>query len=675
MNPLLHLTGLPAYPDIQAQHVAPAMEHWLEQARATIAQVLAETNPPTWDNVVRPVEVATERLNRAWGVVNHLNHVLNSAELREAYNHMLPRVTEFYTDLGQNLALYARYKALAAQAQDLSPVQQRLLEREIRDFRLSGAELPPEQQQRFKAIQEQLAQLSSDFSDHVLDATDAYHPYVEAAAIPGLPEEVRAIIAAQAEADGHPGQFKLSLHMPVYLPIMQYCDNRELRAQMYRAYVTRASELGAPEHDNSTAIAQMLALRQEEAQLLGYANYAELSLVPKMAASPGEVKQFLLDLAAKARPYAERDWQTLQNFAREQLGLPSLEAWDMAYASEKLRQAQYAFSELEVKPYFPLDAVLTGLFKLTSRLFGIDIRAEAAPVWHPEVQFFRLERAGQLVGQFYLDVSARANKRGGAWMDDAITRWRRVEGLQTPVAYLVCNFSAAAPGQPVTLTHDEVLTMFHEFGHGLHHLLTEVDELGASGIHGVEWDAVELPSQMMELFCWEWDVLQDLTRHIDTGLALPRDLYERMLAARYFQSGLQTLRQIEFSLFDWVLHSERQPEQNVMDILQQVRAQVAVVPAPAFNRFPHSFSHIFAGGYAAGYYSYKWAEVLASDAYARFEEEGIHNPTVGFAFWHEFLARGSSRPAMESFVAFRGRQPDLTAMLRHLGMSEGETTA
>ncbi|HSD61442.1 MAG TPA: M3 family metallopeptidase, partial [Burkholderiales bacterium] len=615
-----------------------------------------------------------ERLARAWGQVSHLNAVMNSPELREAHNANLPRITDFYTELAQNQALFEKFKRLRASGEfeSLGPARRRIVENELRDFRLGGAELPEAERARFKEVQEELANLSSKFSDNILDATNHFKLYLDDRdALAGIPADVLEAAQAAAGEDGYQG-WKFTLHMPSYLPVMQYAGNRSLRERMYRAYVTRASELGDPEWDNSRVMTRILALRREEARLLGYRDYAEVSLVAKMAHSPAQVLEFLRDLARRSKPHAERDLRELRDFAAADLALQTLEAWDLAYASEQLRQARYAFSDQEVKQYLPETTVLPGMFGLVERLFGLSIRQADAPLWHPDVKFFQIsDGGGRLVGQFYLDLYARPSKRGGAWMDDAITRRRVTAGIQPPVAYLNCNFSAPVGGRPALFTHDEVITLFHEFGHGLHHLLTRVEDLGVSGINGVEWDAVELPSQFMENFCWEWEVLAPMTRHADTGERLPRALFDKMLAAKNFQSGMQTVRQLEFSLFDMLLHTDFDPtgQQSVLELLQQVRREVAVVVPPEFNRFPHSFSHIFGGGYAAGYYSYKWAEVLSADAYSVFEEQGVTNTETGRRFWDEILAVGGSRPALESFVAFRGREPKIDALLRHSGMS------
>ena len=667
-NPLLEFSGLPRYADIRPAHVTPALDLLLVEARAAVAR--AEQAPPAWDAFVAPLEDATERLGRAWGQVSHLHAVLDSAELRAAYNENLPKLTQFWTELGHNEALFAKYRALRAAPEfsALTPARQRIVDNALRDFRLGGAELPASAKPRYAQIQDELAGLGAKFSENLLDATNAFSQVIEdEARLAGLPAD----IVQAAKRDGEPG-WKFTLHMPSYLPVMQYAEDRALREAMYRASATRAAEFGNPGLDNTPLIARILPLRREAAQMLGYPSYAELSLVPKMAESPAQVLDFLDDLARRARPHAERDFAELQDFAREELGLSRLEAWDLSFASERLRQRRYAFSDQDVKQYFPEDAVLSGLFRLVETLYGVRVAPADAPRWHDDVRFFEVRDAsGALVGQFYVDLYARDTKRGGAWMDEAMSRRRVGDALQLPVVHVVCNFSRPVGAKPALFTHDEVLTLFHEFGHGLHHLLTRVDDLGVSGINGVEWDAVELPSQFMENFCWEWDVLRHMTRHVDTGEALPRALFDKMLAAKNFQSGLAMLRQIEFSVFDMHLHwdFEASAGRGVLDLLREVRAKIAVIVPPDWNRFPNSFSHIFAGGYAAGYYSYKWAEVLSADAYAAFEEaREILDAATGARFRDEVLAVGGSRPAAESFRAFRGRAPSVEALLRHNGM-------
>ena len=688
-NPLLDFSGLPRFADIANEYITPAIEALLKESRAVVEKVRNDTQPPSWETFVQPMADAHERLSRAWGQVSHLNAVMNSPQLREIYHANLPLLTQFSTEVSQDLRLFEKYKQLRASAEfdRMSPGRKRIIDNALRDFRLGGAELPSDKKQRFMQVQEELSRLMSQFDDNFLDATNAYSLLIDDKdALVGIPDDVLQAAKALAAADGKTG-WKFTLHMPSYLPVQQYAHNRELREKMYRASVTRASEFDSQtgqSHDNMPLIDKILKLRQEEAQLLGYSNFAEVSLATKMASSPQQVLEFLRKLARKARPYAERDLQELQRYAAEKLGLETLEAWDIEYVSEKLREERYAFSKQEVKQYFPEYKVLGGMFKLVEKLYGLRIvQAEASrniQCWHPDVKFFDIfDTGGRLIGQFYLDLYARSNKRSGAWMDDAITRRRISSGdaIQIPVAYLTCNFSAPVSAdeslRPAVFTHDEVIVLFHEFGHGLHHLLTKVDDIDISGLHGVEWDAVELPSQFMENFCWEWDVVSGMSQHVDTGVPLPKELFDRMLKAKNFRSGMQMLRQIEFALFDMHLHYDFQPggDKTVLQLLDEIRREVAVIIPPVFNRFPNSFGHIFAGGYAAGYYSYKWAEVLSADAYSLFEENAqdtVINSEAGLRFWEQILAVGGSRPALESFVAFRGREPELDALLRHNGM-------
>jgi oligopeptidase A len=677
-NPLLDFSGLPRFDAITPAHVTPAVDALLADARKAIETVAADTRAATWDNVVTPTEEPLEHLDRAWSAVRNLNAVMSSPSIREAYNANLPKITAFYTDIAQDLRLFERFRALAASRQfaALDAPRRRLIDNELRDFRLGGAELPPDRKARFKAVQEELAQLSAKFDDNVLDAENAWAYYVEdARELAGVPDDVVAAARAEASGEGREGM-KLTLRQPCYVPVMQYADNRALRATLHRAYATLASDLGADEAwDNTRIIQRLLELRREEAVLLGYRNFAEVSLEAKMAGSPDEVLAFLRDLARRAKPFAEHDYRALVDFARDELGITDFSAWDAAYVSEKLKARRYAYSEQEVKQYFPEGRVLAGLFGVVQTIYGITITPARAAVWHPTVRFFRIaDRDGDLVGEFYLDLYAREGKQSGAWMDDAINRRRADDRLQHPVAYLTCNFSSPGEGKPALLTHREVITLFHEFGHGLHQLLTRVDVLGISGLQGVEWDAVELPSQFMENFCWEWDVLQGMTAHADTGAPLPRALYDRMLDARNFQSGMAMVRQLEFALFDMLLHTAYDPDgggpyASPQAVLDAVRREVAVLPRPPYDRFMHAFGHVFAGGYAAGYYSYKWAEVLSADAYSLFEEAGVLSPEIGARFRDEVLAQGGSRPALESFVAFRGRPPQLDALLRHNGMT------
>ncbi|GGX84714.1 M3 family metallopeptidase [Vogesella alkaliphila] len=673
-NPLLDFSDLPRFAAIKPEHITPALDVLLVNARAAIDKVIA-AGGDDWDSVAEPLSDATEQISRAWGVVGHLNGVMGNTDgLRDAYNAEIPRISAFFTELGQNLDLYARFKAVAANPAfaGASAARKKIIENDLRDFRLSGAELPEADKQRFAELSSRLAELSNQFSQHVMDATDSFALYIDdVAELAGIPEDSLAMYAALAEADGQPGKYKLGLQFPLLFPVLQYADNRALREKLYEANAKRASEFGPAEQDNGPLIREKLVLAAEEAKLLGFANYAELSLYTKMAESPQQVIDFLRDLARRAKPYAEQDRAELEAFARDELGLTTLQAWDITYAAEKLRVARYAFSEHEVKQYFPEPKVLAGLFSVVHKLYGITVEQKDAETWHEDARYYQIFKDGALLGGFYLDLYARDGKRPGAWMDDVRGRRLKNGQVQTPVAYLVCNFTRPLGDKPAYFSHDEVTTLFHEFGHGLHHLLTRVDELGVSGISGVEWDAVELPSQFMENFCWEWDVLQGMTAHSESGEPLPRALYDKMLAAKNFQSGMQTVRQLEFSLFDMLLYTDAKPESvDWLALLETVRDEVAVNRPPAYNRFPNSFSHIFGGGYAAGYYSYKWAEVLSADAYAAFEEAGGANPEVGRQFWDEILAVGGSRPALESFRAFRGRDPQIDALLRHSGMSE-----
>ncbi len=678
-NPLLHFSGLPKFQEVKAEHVSPAIEYLISQARADIETLVNSNEEVSWENFAAKLEDMEEKISRAWSQVGHMNGVVNSPELREAYNDNLSRLTDFYADLSQDERLYAKYRALRASKlfDTLTVSKKKIVENELRDFRLGGAELPTEQKARYKAIQEELSKLSAKFEENVLDNTNDYALYIEdVTTLAGIPEDVLQTASEAAKEDNKAG-WKFTLHFPSYLPVLQYGDNRELRETLYRAYATRASEFGKPDEsgnpmwDNTPLISQILKLKLEAAKLLGFANYAELSIATKMAKSVKQVNDFLYDLAEKAKPYALKDKQELEEYASK-LGITDMQAWDVAYASEKLREEKYAFSDLEVKQYFPENKVLAGLFKVVETIFGVHVNKSEASVWHEAASFYDIrDHAGNLIGQFYLDLYARNNKRGGAWMDEAITRRKVGEKLTTPVAFLTCNFSAPVGGKPALFTHDEVLTMFHEFGHGLHHMLTQVDDYGVSGIKGVEWDAVELPSQFMENFCWEWEVLHNMTSHVDTGEQLPRALFDKMVAAKNFQAGMQTIRQIEFSLFDIRLHSEFDPNgtTTALDLIETVRDEVAVVRPPKWNRFPNNFTHIFSGGYSAGYYSYKWAEVLSADAYSMFEEDGVLSAETGKRYWQEILAQGGSRPALESFTAFRGREPNIDALLRHNGMN------
>ena len=673
MNPLLRCGDRPAFDEIRPEHIAPAMTELLEGARLALDQVTQASFPAQWTEISKVLDTATELLSKSWGAVAHLMSVADNTELRAAHNAMLPAISEFWASLGANELLYAKYKAIDVETLDHE--QRQAHKNAMRNFVLGGAELQGAERIRFAHIQELQADLAQRFSEHALDATDAFSYFAAESELAGVPADVCQAARHIAEAEGKAG-FKLTLKMPCYLPVMQFAHSSPLRQMMYRAYVTRASDqahVSARQFDNTAIIRELLSLRQEEAALLGYRDFASLSLATKMAPSAQAVIEFLRDLGSKAKPFAMKDVADLRAFAAKHLEMPDPQPWDWAYIGEKLKEARYAFSDNEVKQYFQLPRVLDGLFGLIERLFDVKLAPDTAETWHPDVRFYRIERAGHLIGQFYLDMYARPSKRPGAWMNDARGRKRLQGGAQTPVAYLVCNVQSPVGDKPALLTHDDVITLFHEFGHGLHHMLTRVDELGVSGISGVEWDAVELPSQFMENFCWEWDIVSTMSAHVDAGAPLPRALFDRMLAAKNFQSGMQTLRQVEFSLFDMRLHSEfadgdGTDGRTVQQLLDEVRSEVAVLVPPDFNRFQNSFSHIFAGGYAAGYYSYKWAEVLSADCYAAFEEEGVFNPDTGRRFLDEILSVGGSRPAIDSFRAFRGRAPSIDALLRHNGM-------
>ena len=674
MNPLLLTAGDPvALPDfraVQPEHVSPAIDQLLAEADAALERAVGPEVLPDYDALSLVLDVPVERLNSAWRQVNHLQSVMDTPELRAAHAENLPKLIDFGTRLSSDSRLYAKYKAVSAlQGASLTPARRKALDDALRDFVLGGAELQGADKERYAAIQDRSGALEQQFSDHVMDATDAWSLVVTGDRLAGVPSDVREAAREAARAAGQDG-FKLTLQSPCYTPLMSHAEDRNLRETLYRAYNTRASEYGPPELDNGPLVKELLQLRQEEAGLLGYATYADLSLVAKMAAEPARVLGFVRDLARRARPHAERELAELRSFAAEQLRLPELQAWDRNFVAERLKQSRYAFSSEDVKQYFTLPRVLQGLFSLVETLFEVAIREEAAPVWHDSVRFFRLWRGGEPVAGFYLDLHARAAKQGGAWMDSVRARWRRPgHTLQQPVAHLVCNFAQPIGGRPALLSHDELITLFHEFGHGLHHLLTQVDDLAVSGIAGVEDDAVELPSQFMENFCWEWDVLQRLSAHVDTGLPLPRELFDRMLSARHYLSALGLLRQCEFALFDMRVHAEPEAAERVQQVANEVCAELQPVPAPPFYRYATSFSHLFAGGYAAGYYGYAWAQVLSADAYSAFEEAGVFDPDTGRRFRQHILEVGGSRPALESFHAFRGREPQIDAMLRHLGLA------
>ena len=676
-NPLLQDSGLPAFSKILPEHVVPAVEAILRENRVAIDRLLASAHAYTWTNLVEPLESLNDRLNKAWSPVGHLNSVMNSDALREAYNACLPLLSEYHTELGQNEALYSAYRSIAEGSEfgTLHEAQRKIIENALRDFRLSGVALASDKKDRYREIARELSKLCSQYEDNLLDATQGWSKHIEdERSLSGIPDSARAMARQTAEQQGKAG-WVFNLEYPSYFAIMTYADDRQLRKEFYTAYATRASDQGpnAGRWDNTQNMEQILALRHEEAQLLGFANFAELSLATKMARSCDEVLHFLNDLSQRSLRVARKDMEDLRRFANGQQGLGELEAWDLNYYSEKLRQDAYAISEEDLKPYFPATHVVPGMFAVVERLYGLKVApVDGVDVWHPDVRFYQIrDRNDQLRGCFYLDLYARPKKRGGAWMDECITRRRCGAELQVPVAYLTCNFTPPTSSAPALLRHDEVVTLFHEFGHGLHHLLTKIDYLSVSGIHGVEWDAVELPSQFMENFCWEREALDLIAGHYQTEEPLPQPLYERMIKARNFQSGMQMVRQLEFSLFDFRIHREYDSALGgrIYPILDEVRRQTAVFIPPSFNRFPHGFSHIFAGGYAAGYYSYKWAEVLSSDAYSLFEEKGIFNQEVGRDFLEKILERGGSRKAMDLFVDFRGREPEVDALLRHNGIA------
>ena len=673
-NPLLNITDLIDFPAIKPEHVVDGMKALIADAESTLKTVTAQETPATWDDVITPLENKTLALSRAWGAVSHLMSVCDSPALREAYNQALPLVTQFWIGLSQS-TLSDKYLAIkeSSKFSDLSATRQRIINEELVEFKLAGAFLNDEGKAKLKAVKEALAKESQKFSENLMDATNAYGLIVENKKdLAGIPEDDIASFKEAAEAENEEG-YKITLQVPHYLAVLRYAQNRKLRETLYHAYVTRASEFDNDgKFNNNDVMTRIVELRQSEAAILGYKNYGEVSLATKMASTPDEVVTFLRDLAKRSLAQAKVEVEEVKAFAREKLGIADPQSWDLTFASEKLREARYAYSDQEVKQYFTEPAVFSGLFGLVQKLFSIRIVPDTAPVWHPDVKFFRIENAqGEKVAQFYMDLYARANKRGGAWMDNDRVR-RRVNGhLDTPTAYLVCNFSKPVGNKPALLTHDDVLTLFHEFGHGLHHMLTRVEDAAASGINGVEWDAVECPSQFMENFAWDWTVVEKLTSHVETGQPIPKALYEKLLAAKNFQSAMAMVRQLEFGLFDMLLHTQFDPQTDtIQGLLKAVRKEVAVTDQPDYNRFPNSFSHIFAGGYAAGYYSYKWAEVLSSDAFSLFEETGVLNPETGKKWLDEVLAVGSSRPAMDSFVAFRGRKPTIDALLRHSGIAQ-----
>lgn len=677
VNPLLDFTQPPRFRAILPEHVGPALDRVLNENRRELEQLLAAGGPQTWNSFALPIENMKERLSRLWSPVSHLHSVMDSEPLRVAYNAGLPRITDYYTELAQDERLYAAYKFMAASPEfpNLTQAQKKIVENTLRDFRLAGAELAPDKKARFKELQQEIAAVHSKFSENVLDATQAWDLRLsDETDLAGLPESARAMARQDAREKDFQG-WRFTLEGPSYIGFMTYADNRELRRRVYEAFVTRASDRGptAGKWDNSELIVRVLRLRREAARLLGFAHYAEYALQTRMAKTVPEVMDFLNDLAIRARPAARKDFDALKRFAREAHAVEKLEAWDIAYYSEKLQQAKYRISQEDLRPYFPETKVIPGLFAVVERLYGLKIaEVKGVEVWHPDVRFYEIhDGAGEVRGRFYMDLYARANKRGGAWMDECINRKRTHNGVQAPVAYLVCNFAPPVAGRPALFTHDEVITLFHEFGHGLHHMLTKVDYVGVAGINGVAWDAVELPSQFMENWCWERAALDLIAGHYQSAEKIPGGLYEKMIAAKNFQSGMQFVRQLEFSLFDMRLHGDYDPDggKTVQQVLDAVRAEVAVVLPPAFNRFQNGFSHVFAGGYAAGYYSYKWAEVLSADAFSKFEENGIFDRATGLEFLQNILEQGGSREPMELFMQFRGRAPKIDALLRHSGLA------
>jgi len=676
-NPLLDNPPLPPFSAITADQVEPAIEGLIADCRRNLEEVLQSSlaNGVSWDNLVAPLEEQDDRLGKAWSPVGHLNAVLNSEALRDAYTSSLSKLTAYSTEVGQNQALCQAYQALANSEQfsELNQAQRTAVEHALRDFRLAGVDLPEDKKNRYRKLKQRLSELSTEFSNNVLDATQGWFKQLDKVdALQGLPESAVALARQAAEQKQLSG-YVITLDIPAYLAVMTHADDRALREEIYTAYCTRASDQGptAGQWDNAPLINEILSLRHELALLLGFSNYAERSLATKMATDCDQVEDFLLQLAEKSQTAARQDLQELQTFAQQLDNIDALKAWDQAYYSEKLREQKYAISQEELRPYFPAATVVAGMFDVVSKLFGIDIHQTEADVWHEDVHFYEVHRNGVAIAQFYLDLYARENKRGGAWMDECRVRRQSMQQLQLPVAYLTCNFTPAVGDKPALLTHNEVVTLFHEFGHGLHHMLTQIDVASVSGINGVAWDAVELPSQFLENWCWEKSVIPMISGHYESGEALPEHLLNNLLAAKNFQSALQMLRQIEFALFDFRLHRcyDSAKSKPVQQVLDEVREQVSVITPPAFNRFQNGFSHIFAGGYAAGYYSYKWAEVLSSDAFSRFEEEGIFNRETGQSFLTEILEKGGSEEAMALFKGFRGREPGIDALLRHSGIA------
>ncbi|MGM0594543.1 MAG: oligopeptidase A [Pseudomonadota bacterium] len=676
-NPMLQMDDLPPFEAIKPEHVEPAIDAVLAENRAEVARLL-EGGDYSWAGLVEPLEALDDRLSRIWSPVSHMNSVVNSPELRDAYEACLPKLSDYATEMGQNEKLYQAFEAIrnSDEYDTLDTAQKKVIDDTLRDFRLSGVALPPEQKARYKELKSELSKLTTTFSNNLLDATNAWSKLItDESGVAGLPQSSKGMLKQAAEREGQQG-WRVTLEFPSYFAVMAYADDRALREEVYEAFVTRASDKGpdAGKWDNSEVMERILAIRHELSGLLGFQNYAERSLATKMAEEPQQVLDFLRDLAGRSLDLAKEELEEIRAFARDEHGVDDLKPWDITYYAEKLRLAKYAISQEDLKPYFPEDRVVSGLFEVVKRLYGLDIReVEGVSTWHEDVRFFEIRDSdGGTRGRFYLDLYARQNKRGGAWMDECIVRRRRGDGtLQIPTAYLTCNFAPPVGDAPALFTHDEVQTLFHEFGHGLHHMLTRIDTAGVAGINGVAWDAVELPSQFMENWCWEREALDLFAAHYQTGEKIPDELFNKMTAAKNFQAGMQMVRQLEFSLFDFRLHLEYKPEEGgrIQQILDEVRAEVAVVTPPDYNRFQHGFAHIFAGGYAAGYYSYKWAEVLSADAFSRFEEEGIFNRETGLSFLENILEQGGSREPMDLFVEFRGRKPEIDALLRHSGIA------
>ena len=666
--------NLPLFSNIKIEEIESKLDKKLKENLALIDQLLKDNETYTWDNLITPMNIAENELDKFWSPISHMNSVVNTPELRDAYNNCLPKLSEYGTEIGQNKALFHAIKSIQETEEGLDDTQRKCLDDSIRGFKLSGVDLSGEKKTRYKELSSKLSELSSNYSDNVLDATNAWSKHItDKSALIGLPDYALSMAKQAAENRDLKG-WLITLDFPSYHAIVTYADNADLRKEVYKAFVTRASDQGdKPELDNTENMQNILKYKKEKAKILGFDNYAELSIESKMAKSSSDVIQFLEELAEKAKPFAEKDIEELRQFAKKELSIENLNSWDIAYASEKLKEQRYNISDEELKPYFSVDNVLAGLFNLTEKLYGVKITEKnGIDTWHDDVIFYQIHNSkGDLQAEFYLDLYSRQHKRGGAWMDDYCSRFRYNDTLQTPVAYMTCNSTPPVGDEPALFTHDEVITLFHEFGHGLHHMLTQVDYIDASGINGVEWDAVELPSQFMENWCWEKESLQMFAKHYKTGEVIPDNLIHKMQSSKNFQSGMAMMRQLEFSLFDMKIHiAEDASEQGrIAEILQQVRDDVAVIQTPEFSRFQNSFSHIFAGGYSAGYYSYKWAEVLSEDAFSRFEEEGLFNPEVGKSFLTEILQVGGSRPAMESFKAFRGREPSVDALLRRAGLS------